>query len=89
MEEICNSIYVTQSQYLALSSKKSTSAALFLLDCFYTKEEQLHMTVNGTVGKGKINGTLLDSILGINNFFKFIFSKLHLYPICIISVTSV
>lgn len=63
MEEIMPGVYITQEQLIALENKTSTSKAAFLLDCFYSKEEQLNMSVKGTYGKQAIDPRLLDAII--------------------------
>lgn len=67
-------LYVTQTQLAALGGKSGTGAASLLLDCFYSKTEQLNMTVNGTYNKEKIHPTLLEAII-----CKFLHSLCYIY----------
>ena len=69
MKELIPGVFVTQEQLIALESKLGTEKAIFFMDCFYSKKEQLNMTLNGTVGKKSVNSTLLNAIIGMLSFF--------------------
>ena len=53
MEELIPVVFVTKEQLQALDSKSWTGKANVLMDCFYSKKEQLNMTLNDTDGKKK------------------------------------
>ena len=69
MKELMPGVSVTKEQLRALESKSGTGKANFFMDYFYSKKEQLNMTLNGTVGKKSMNSTLLNAIIGMLSFF--------------------
>ena len=69
MKELMPGVSVTKEQLWALESKSGTGKANFFMDYFYSKKEQLNMTLNGTVGKKSMNSTLLNAIIGMLSFF--------------------
>ncbi|XP_066923399.1 caldesmon-like [Clytia hemisphaerica] len=57
----CPNVYLTQFDFSLLMTKTTPSkSALFLIDCFYEKEEQFNMTVNGSA---KANKAAVDPVL--------------------------
>ena len=62
-------VFITEEQLQALECKSWTGKANVLMDCFYLKKEQLNMTLNGTVGKKKMNSTSKCNYWHVMTFF--------------------
>ena len=61
MEELIPVVFVTKEQLQALDSKSWTGKANVLMECFYSKKEQLNMTLK----KRKKRIPFLNAIIGM------------------------
>ena len=61
MEELIPVVFVTKEQLQALDSKSWTGKANVLMECFYSKKEQLNMTLK----KRKKKIPFLNAIIGM------------------------
>ena len=79
MEQLWRGVYVSQEQLLVVSGKTSgTAAALFLLDCFYTKDEELNMNLSGANDKKQVHPSVLSAILGMLMYFLYFLSGIFI-----------
>ena len=64
LKQNASGAYITQEQFLMAGEKKSPTATIcFLLDCFYSREEQLGMNLTGKNGKKRIDAQILSSMI--------------------------